>query len=64
MRWETGRRSGSKGEFEGDEYGLSARLCVEGKVKARGVGEIMAKAGACGDSVVTSSAANKCQAID
>lgn len=39
------RRSGSKGEEHGEEKGLSVRLWVTGKVKARGVGEIMASVG-------------------
>ena len=52
----SGRRSGSKGELDGDEKGLSVRLCVIGKVKARGVGEMMARVGACNASVATSSA--------
>lgn len=50
------RRSGSNGEEDGEEKGLSLRLCVIGKVKARGVGEMMARVGGCGASVVTSSA--------
>lgn len=50
------RWSGSKGELDGDEKGLSLRLCEIGKVKARGVGEMMEKDGACNASVATSSA--------
>lgn len=53
------RRSGSNGEEDGEEKGLSLRLCVIGKVKARGVGEMMARVGGCGASVVTSSARGK-----
>jgi len=50
------RRSGSKGDEEGEEKGLSERLCEIGKVKARGVGEMMESVGSWGASVVTSSA--------
>jgi hypothetical protein len=57
----SGRRSGSKGEDEGEETGLSWRVGREecelfGKEKARGVGEMMVRVGGLGTSVVTSSA--------
>jgi hypothetical protein len=48
-------RSGSKGELDGDEKGLSVMLLLIGKVKARGVGDMMDNVGGCGASVVTSS---------
>lgn len=48
---ESGLRSGLKGEEEGEGKGMSLR---EGKVKARGVGEMMATVGGSGVSVATS----------
>jgi hypothetical protein len=49
------RRSGSKGELDGEEKGLSVTLWLIGKVKARGVGDMMDRVGGCGPSVITSS---------
>jgi hypothetical protein len=51
-----GRRSGSKGELDGEEKGLSVTLWFIGKVPVRGVGDMMDNVGVCGTSVVTSSA--------
>jgi hypothetical protein len=49
-----GRSSGSKGEHDGEEKGLS--LSLIGKVKVRGVGDRMERVGGCSPSVITSSA--------
>ena len=54
----SGRKSGSKGEPDGEEKGLSVLLI--GKVKARGVGDMMDSVGGCGPSVITSSAGCVC----
>jgi hypothetical protein len=52
----SGRKSGSKGELDGDEKGLSFAV---GKVKARGVGDMTDSVGGCGPSVITSSAVDR-----
>jgi hypothetical protein len=50
-----GRKSGSNGEEDGEEKGLSVTLWLIGKVKARGVGDMMDSDGVGETSVVTSS---------
>ena len=51
-------RSGSKGDEEGETEGVVSFLWI-GKVKARGVGEMMARVGGWRASVVTSSAVER-----